>query len=355
MPYQNAVTPFCHVFNAEDEEDFLESETRQFRQKIHGLLAQLRMQDPRLIKIQLDFGVGKQEISALSEAIRRSPFVQCLKISNWPIGDYGAECLARVLADKKSLCRLKELSLRTCGIQSTGAKAIFTALESNNTCVKLDLSRNNLRFGSESIAQVFERSIPRITALEELDLSLGCLDEACMRSLLCGLTTNFGLRVLHLKDNSANVRETFGMVVEFLPHLNNLERLILSSGGGSLIQRNDSYETLLFLLQQLQLLGERIMRQTPPRLYDLGTLCASCHIDRHGSLEKQRLQQQCHEQMRLIHLYLDTNRIQSSGVLWCDDPKMLPFSVAQTNRMRSSVDAMFYLLRRKVDCFMHVG
>lgn len=232
MPYQNAVSPFCHVFNAEDEEDFLESETRQFRQKIHSLLVQLRIQDSALTQIQLDFGVGKQEISVLAEAIRDCASLQCLKISNWPIGDYGAECLAQVLADKNSPCRLKELSLRTCGIQSAGAKAIFTALESNRStcCIKLDLSRNNLRFGSESIAQVFQRSIPRITSLEELDLSLACLDGACIRSLLCGLTRNFGIRMLHLTGNSASVRETFSMVVEFLPYLH-LQRLILTRGG----------------------------------------------------------------------------------------------------------------------------
>lgn len=180
-----------------------------------------------------------------------------------------------------------------------------------------------------------------------------------MQALFCGLTDNYSIRVLNLMGNSASVRETFGMVVARLPHLNNhLEKLVLTSGGGSLINRNDTKETLLFLLQQLHWLGEGIRWQRLPRLYDLGTLlCSSCvNIDRHAaSLETQRqLQQQFQEKIRLIQLYLDRNRFRSTGVLACEDPKMLPFSLSQTNRMSSTMDAVFYLLRRKVGCFLSV-
>ena len=184
MPYQNAVTPFCHVFNAEDEEDFLEAETIRFRDKIHCLLEQLKFQDACLRSIDLDFGVGKEEISWLSEAIRGNQHLQRLRISNWPIGDYGAQCMAEILAGVNAPCQLKELSMRACGIQSAGTKATFTAMESNRTVVKLDLSRNNVRYGFENLAQAFQQNIPWVTTLQELDLSLVCLDEACALSLL---------------------------------------------------------------------------------------------------------------------------------------------------------------------------
>mmetsp|Transcript_6024 Transcript_6024/g.5434 ORF Transcript_6024/g.5434 Transcript_6024/m.5434 type:complete len:91 (+) Transcript_6024:1532-1804(+) len=65
-----------------------------------------------------------------------------IDISDTPIGNYGAACIAAVL----SLCeQLEEIRLGNCGIKDEGAINLFEELKNSSTNVKLlDLSNNNL-------------------------------------------------------------------------------------------------------------------------------------------------------------------------------------------------------------------
>jgi hypothetical protein len=344
------MTPYYDVFNAEEEEDFLETETAKCRQNLRSLLGQLRLQDPRLTDISLDFGLGKCDLSNLCDALRDSNRLERLKISNWPMGDKGANCLGDAIASPG--CHIRELSLRTCGIQGAGAVSIFGALEFNSSLVKLDLSRNNLRFGLVNISEAFEFSIPRMSGLRELDVSFACLDSTSLRSLLIGVQSNTRLSVLNVTGNMGGIWTAIDVAVDCIPKCQYIERLILTNGAEALIQTNGTMHALRLLNNLLGRLGDNIRHA--PGLFDLGSLSLSAVVGC-TLLEKQRLHLECHSQIRLIHYLLDCNRIKSEGILCCERPELLPQILERTNRMRCSRDVLFFVLREKAHCIVQAS
>jgi Ran GTPase-activating protein (RanGAP) involved in mRNA processing and transport len=64
-----------------------------------------------------------------------------LDISETQIGNYGAKCVAAVLA----LCDgLEEIRLANCGIRDEGALELFEELKTSDSVLILDLSKNPL-------------------------------------------------------------------------------------------------------------------------------------------------------------------------------------------------------------------
>lgn len=71
------------------------------------------------------------------------------------------------------------------------------------------------------------------------------------------------------------------------------------------------------------------------------------------ALERQSLQQQCHDQIRRIYLILDNNRIKSNNLFLCEKPEMLPNMLSRISRMRSSLDMLFFVLGENASCMEH--
>ena len=62
-----------------------------------------------------------------------------IDISETPIGNYGAQCVATVVP---LIDGLEEIRLNNCSIGDDGAISLFSELESNTTVTALELSNN---------------------------------------------------------------------------------------------------------------------------------------------------------------------------------------------------------------------
>lgn len=67
-----------------------------------------------------------------------------IDISETPIGNYGANCVAAVFNISESL---EDVKLTNCNISNDGAFSIFSELKDNKTVKELDLSQNPLNEG----------------------------------------------------------------------------------------------------------------------------------------------------------------------------------------------------------------
>eukprot|EP00349_Pseudokeronopsis_sp_Brazil_P007928 CAMPEP_0202959788 /NCGR_PEP_ID=MMETSP1396-20130829/3972_1 /ASSEMBLY_ACC=CAM_ASM_000872 /TAXON_ID= /ORGANISM="Pseudokeronopsis sp., Strain Brazil" /LENGTH=118 /DNA_ID=CAMNT_0049678569 /DNA_START=1482 /DNA_END=1838 /DNA_ORIENTATION=+ len=94
-----------------------------------------------------------------------------IDISETPIGNYGAACIAAVL----SLCdQLEEIRLGNCEIKDEGAINLFEELKSNASSVKI------------------------------VDLSNNQLTEKCIDSLVEALSKNPNLQLVEMKNTLIN-------------------------------------------------------------------------------------------------------------------------------------------------------
>jgi Ran GTPase-activating protein (RanGAP) involved in mRNA processing and transport len=331
---------YYDIFNVDEEEEFLKSENERCQRNLEDLLDRLVKNDPTLKELVLDFGLTSHDLLRLMNVLRTNHQITKLTISYWPMGDEGACGFAKLLLENSSL---KELSLRTCGISGLGAKAILTALETNTTLIKLDLSRNNFRLGHEHISTL-DSIIPRMTGLEELSLYMTKLDVESVRSLMRGVQNNTSLRTLDISDNLGSVETVLDIIMEYLPQMTCLQRLTVTNGGGTTKYLDGNSVILNRLAESL----DRNMS-----LHYLGPFSLR-PMPRHTARVAQQDSVTVHEDFRRVHYILDRNKLCSRRqVLHMDQPSLWPTILAATNCMNSASSLLYFLLREKNQCMIH--
>jgi hypothetical protein len=332
---------YYDIFNVDEEEEFLESEKERCRRNFEDSLDWLVKNDPTLKELVLDFGLTSHDLLRLMNVLRTNHHITKLTIIHWPMGDEGACGFAKLLLENSSL---KELSLRTCGISSIGAKAILTALETNTILIKLDLSRNNFLLGHDHILTL-ETILPRMMGLEELSLSMMKLDVESVRSLMRGVQKNTRLRMLDIADNLGSVETVLDIVMEYLPQMTCLQRLIVTNGGGT-TKYLDGNSVILHQL------AERLDRNMS--LHYLGPFSLRSMPRDTTALVGHKDSATAHADFRRVHYFLDRNRLCSRGqVLQMDQPSLWPTILAATNNMNSASSLLYFLLRERNPCIIH--
>jgi Ran GTPase-activating protein (RanGAP) involved in mRNA processing and transport len=328
---------FYDIFNVDEEEEFLESENRR---NLEESLDRLVKNDPTLKELVLDFGLTSHDLLRLMNVLRTNHQITKLTIRYWPMGDEGACGFAKLLLENSSL---KELSLRTCGISGIGAKVILTALETNTTLIKLDLSRNNFRLGQEHISTL-ETIIPGMLGLEELSLCMTKLDVESVRSLMRGVQKNIRLRTLDISDNLGSVETVLDIIMEYLPQMTCLQQLLVTNGGGTTKYLDGNS----FILHRV---AENLDRNMS--LHYLGPFSFR-PMPRDAARVAQQDSVTVHEDFRRVHYFLDRNRLCSRGqVLQMNQPSLWPKILAATNCMNSASSLLYFLLREKNQCMIH--
>ena len=330
---------YYDIFNVDEEEAFLEIERGRCQRNLEESMDRLVKNDPTLKELVLDFGLTSHDLLRLMNVLRTNHQITKLTISYWPMGDEGACGFAKLLLENSSL---KELTLRTCGITGIGAKAILTALETNTTLIKLDLSRNNFLLGHEYISTL-ETILPRMMGLEELSLYMSKLDVESVRSLMRGVQKNRRLRTLDISDNLGSVETVLEIIMEYLPQIKCLQRLTVTNGGGT-AKYFDGNSVILCRLAEsldrnvsLHYLGPFSLRPMPR---DTTRVAHQENVD--------------HKDFRRVHYILDRNRLCSRGqVLQMDQPSLWPTILAATNCMNSASSLLYFLLREKNQCIIH--
>ena len=135
---------------------------------------------------------------ALAKALRHNVHAfQELSLYANPIGDLGITPIAHALSSNRP--RVRSVLLKRCNISCKGAKALATALRTNNTITNLDLSHNNIADeGAKAIALALtddNRSV-RI-----LDLRANLIENLGMEELEHMINHNRGVRQLLIADN----------------------------------------------------------------------------------------------------------------------------------------------------------
>jgi hypothetical protein len=332
---------YYDIFNVDEEEEFLESENERCRRNLEDSLDRLVKNDPTLKELVLDFGLTSHDLLRLMNVLRTNYHITKLTISYWPMGDEGACGFAKLLLENSCI---KELSLRTCGVSGIGAKAILTALETNTTLIKLDLSRNNFRLGHEHLSTL-ETILPRMMGLEELSLYMTKLDVESVRSLMRGVQKNTRLRTLDISDNLGSVETVLDIIMDYLPQMTCLRRLIVTNGGGT-TKYLDGNSVILHRLAEsldqnmsLHYLGPFSLRPMPRDAAQVAHQDSSVIV---------------HADFRRVHYFLDRNRLCSRGqVLLMDQPSVWPTILAGLGCMNSASSLLYFLLREKNQCMIH--
>jgi Ran GTPase-activating protein (RanGAP) involved in mRNA processing and transport len=135
----------------------------------------------------------------LETMAHRSKRITELDLQNNPIGDEGASLLARSLGNN-ALPNLTRLSLVECGIGDDGFIALVSALEQNNSLLRLNL-RGNFGFSKRPFLALAE-SLPEIEGLQRIDLNWSEGLGSAMPSLLAGLRKNTSLFCFHIEKTA---------------------------------------------------------------------------------------------------------------------------------------------------------
>nr|CCA15973.1 sorting and assembly machinery component 50 putativ [Albugo laibachii Nc14] len=114
------------------------------------------------------------------------------------IGDSGIPCLIPILADS-GLCVLEDLNLRNCGLGIDGARMLCTALETNQSVQRMNISHNFLSpvFGG-SLASLLQHN----TTINALHCDyIGLTDVGCTDELILAIQNNLALNEITLGVN----------------------------------------------------------------------------------------------------------------------------------------------------------
>lgn len=114
------------------------------------------------------------------------------------IGDEGIDSLARILANSDS-CSLEDLDLSNCNLSVDGVRMLCTALETNHSMQRIDLSSN---FLSPLFGGLLANLLQCNTTLNTLQCEyIGLTDAGCTDELIRALQNNLALTGITLGSN----------------------------------------------------------------------------------------------------------------------------------------------------------
>ena len=333
---------YYDVFDVREEEEYLESETERSRRELKGLACRLESNDPDLTEISLDLEMERESFARLVSVLSCSTHLRRLRCCHWGLGDSGALELAHIPnhyqypSSTLSTSSLQQLALPSCGITNVGVEALLQRLidkEAFPNLVRLDLSRNNLRRGG-SLEGTFRQLLPRLSHVQELDLSATGLTPSLVHAILTGLEDNNSVRTLDISNNFDSLEVLLDSIMEHLPRMKNLERLVLARGASS--STCIDY-TNFNVLEQLLLCV-----RPNDRLQFLGPL-SILPLDRESDKATYALYGTCLEYLEQIRFCLERNQCHAlvRGMISRQEPaSLLPTAMA-----KMTPSAIYYLLR----------
>ena len=161
------------------------------------------------------------------EAVQSHGSIVFLDLRACPIPDPVATVLARLLLRNNSAPTLRSLNLECCEITDFGTNVIASALETNSTLQKVDISENDFGLaGAAALAHVLRTN----SCLQELTLCQNNLTDACIEAFADALRVNSTLRIFNLALNDI-MDHGAGRIAGALKHNSTLQDLDLSSNG----------------------------------------------------------------------------------------------------------------------------
>jgi hypothetical protein len=350
-------------FDDREEEEFFEFEKERSRREVSELLSRLEnttstrtSTDPRtrttkdalsLTEIELDVPLLEpKSLALLMEGIYQSTHdVARLSFSQWGLGDAGVAVVAEMLAKKNA--SIKSLSLPNCGISNLGLEVLMTTLATSptSTLTKLDLSRNNLRGGNNSLNSILQELLPHCSSLRELTLASTGLDVVSIQSLLTGVINHPSLLSLDISNNFDSLESLLDCLMEYLPRFRSLQRLVLARGASS---------STCIDYQNLEVLARLIKRtEQNTSLHFLGPLSV-LPLDRQSCSETHMLHTQCLEHVDRIHYLLERNKCQSfiRGLLHNHPLSILPTALTRIDRQSRHPNSIRYHLLRETSSLL---
>ncbi|XP_056113408.1 NACHT, LRR and PYD domains-containing protein 14-like [Rhinichthys klamathensis goyatoka] len=134
----------------------------------------------------------------LSSVLRSNPSLRELDLSGNYINELGVKILSDLLADPQ--CKLEKLGLRSCRITDYGCTVLSSALRSNPSLRKLDLSGN--AFTYSGVKQISDLLKHPQCKLEKLKLRSCRISDGGCAVLSSALRSNPSLRELDLSENN---------------------------------------------------------------------------------------------------------------------------------------------------------
>ena len=147
---------------------------------------------------------------------------------------------------------IQHLALTSCGITGSRLRLLWEYLTLDTTILSLNLSRNMLGgiFHQSALKETFQHLTCNFTCLQELNLSATGLTEETITSLFLGLEHNHTLQVLDISNNFDSLEKMLERLLDHLPKLNTLRRLILTKGASSSTCIDSQSKTSIDLLQR---------------------------------------------------------------------------------------------------------
>ncbi len=129
--------------------------------------------------------------NSIAQALKQNQSITELNLSFNDLGSCELSTFSLLVSSK-----LKVLKLSHCGLEDTGATALFTALIDNQTLTLLDLSENHV-----SVCHCIANTLGSSSCINELYLTSNRIEHEVALQLCQAATTSKHLQVLDLRDN----------------------------------------------------------------------------------------------------------------------------------------------------------
>ncbi|XP_072891321.1 NACHT, LRR and PYD domains-containing protein 3-like isoform X2 [Hemitrygon akajei] len=162
------------------------------------LSAALRNPECKIQKLELiDVGLTDSSGEDLASALSTNPSLTELSLSSNKLGDSGVKLVSAAL--RKPECKIQKLELRGVGLTDSGAEDLASALNTNPSLMRLDLSGNKL--GDSGVKLVSEALRNPECKIQKLELMEVGLTDSGAEDLVSALSTNPSLTELNLVGN----------------------------------------------------------------------------------------------------------------------------------------------------------
>jgi hypothetical protein len=347
------MTLYYDPFNAEEEDDFLESEQKRGCLEIEGFITRIINFDATLTKQQFDFEMSKVQLRRILDALQKEGinYLTSLKFSHWGLLPSDEEGFHQLLITVLILSnRIERLSLTSCGITGSGIQMIWEFLTINKSLKSLNLSRNMLGgiLHQQNLNNALQTLTSRLSYLQELNLSAAGLTTESVTSLLIGLQENSSLQTLDISNNIDSLEKVLECLLDHLPRLKALRRLILTRGASSSTCIDSQNKNSLYLLRRLA--EDSIQHNTS--LYSFGPLYI-LSIDRQANDTTHEAYRGCVECLGKIQYYLKRNQLKpiiASIIASDSEPALSPSSLLNVALVteRENPAVVQYILRETV-------
>lgn len=339
--FPSIMTLYYDPFDAQEEEDFLEYEQKRACMEIKNFVRRIQQQQQELSqnyitleKQEFDFAMTKDQLRVILCALRQVQEIKRLEFCHWGLlssvhnsysyshyhsqhPQYPNNTNHHIIPDDDGNLLFQEflltlmdvniqhLGLTSCGITGSRLRLLWEYLTLDKTILSLNLSRNMLGgiFHQSSLVETFRHLTCNFTCLQELNLSATGLTEETITSLFLGLEHNHTLQVLDISNNFDSLKKMLERLLDHLPKLKTLRRLILTKGASSSTCIDSQSKTSIGLLQRFTQNSVRYNKS----LYFLGPLFI-LPIDRQSNRQTQQTYDECVQCLDTIQFYLDRNK-----------------------------------------------